>query len=326
MSLYDDALNKYESFLSSSQISFLGNNYFITDIASAGFLIPAEEAALENAAGLRCIFMPHAVIPISITNAQYLSLVKSAQDLLQQLNDIYYQIVQLITSGTITTTGQIDSTWITLTASYTTNRVTQPTNEALASSIASIPVQVQSNWTQGSSGATDFIKNKPSLATVATSGSYSDLNNKPSIPSAQIQSDWTQASTGSLDYIKNKPAARSQSAASRSLNVAFQISASRDSLVNYSVDVSCTISLTTGQTGTVFLEIASDSGFTTNVQELSRFVNSNSGTLTIGLNLIQALTGTMSGFVPSGYYCRLRTANTVSTPTFTYRSGQEILL
>lgn len=43
------------------------------------------------------------------------------------------------------------------------------------------------------------------LATVATSGSYNDLTNKPTIPAAQIQSDWTQTTTTAKDYIKNKP-------------------------------------------------------------------------------------------------------------------------
>lgn len=43
------------------------------------------------------------------------------------------------------------------------------------------------------------------LATVATSGSYNDLSNKPSIPAAQIQSDWNQTDTTKKDYIKNKP-------------------------------------------------------------------------------------------------------------------------
>lgn len=43
------------------------------------------------------------------------------------------------------------------------------------------------------------------LATVATSGSYNDLSNKPTIPAAQIQSDWTQTTTTAKDYIKNKP-------------------------------------------------------------------------------------------------------------------------
>ncbi|MBR1625537.1 MAG: hypothetical protein IJ681_00510 [Bacteroidales bacterium] len=43
------------------------------------------------------------------------------------------------------------------------------------------------------------------LATVATSGSYNDLSNKPTIPDAQIQSDWNQTTTTAKDYIKNKP-------------------------------------------------------------------------------------------------------------------------
>jgi hypothetical protein len=43
-----------------------------------------------------------------------------------------------------------------------------------------------------------------SLATVATTGSYADLTNKPSIPSAQVNSDWS-ATTG-ISRILNKPA------------------------------------------------------------------------------------------------------------------------
>ena len=38
---------------------------------------------------------------------------------------------------------------------------------------------VQSDWAQSDTGAKDYIKNKPNLATVATSGSYNDLLNKP---------------------------------------------------------------------------------------------------------------------------------------------------
>jgi len=43
------------------------------------------------------------------------------------------------------------------------------------------------------------------LATVATSGSYNDLTNKPTIPDAQIQSDWLQSDNTAKDFIKNKP-------------------------------------------------------------------------------------------------------------------------
>lgn len=43
------------------------------------------------------------------------------------------------------------------------------------------------------------------LATVATSGSYNDLLNKPTIPAAQVQADWDQENTGAVDFVKNKP-------------------------------------------------------------------------------------------------------------------------
>jgi len=43
----------------------------------------------------------------------------------------------------------------------------------------------------------------PTLATVATSGSYNDLSNKPTIPAAQVNSDWN-ASSGKAQIL-NKP-------------------------------------------------------------------------------------------------------------------------
>lgn len=53
--------------------------------------------------------------------------------------------------------------------------------------------QVQSDWTQTDSADVAFIKNKPVLATVATSGSYNDLTDKPVIPDPT----W--------DNVQNKP-------------------------------------------------------------------------------------------------------------------------
>ena len=61
--------------------------------------------------------------------------------------------------------------------------------------------QVNSDW-NASSGVAQIL-NKPTLATVATSGSYEDLTNKPTIPAAQVNSDW-DASSG-VAQILNKP-------------------------------------------------------------------------------------------------------------------------
>ncbi len=81
--------------------------------------------------------------------------------------------------------------------------------------------QLQSDWNQSATASSDYIKNKPSLsavatsgayadltgkptlATVATSGSYTDLSNQPTIPAAQVQSDWNAVS--GVAQILNKP-------------------------------------------------------------------------------------------------------------------------
>jgi hypothetical protein len=61
---------------------------------------------------------------------------------------------------------------------------------------------VQSDWNASSGLA--VILNKPALATVATSGSYTDLTNKPVIPAAQVNSDWN-ASSGVAQILNQPP-------------------------------------------------------------------------------------------------------------------------
>ena len=46
--------------------------------------------------------------------------------------------------------------------------------------------QEQANWTEADNTKPDYIKNKPNLATVATSGDYEDLINKPDISSKYL--------------------------------------------------------------------------------------------------------------------------------------------
>lgn len=118
----------------------------------------------------------------------------------------------------------------------------------------------------------------------------------------------------------------SQSSASRALNSTFQISSSRPAMVFYSVRITTTVSIGSNQDGDVILEIASDSGFTSNVQTLSVGENGQTVTLAIALNSIQSQTMVVSGFVPTGYYARLRTVNNTGTPTYLYRNGQEVLM
>jgi len=132
--------------------------------------------------------------------------------------------------------------------------------------------------------------------------------------------------TGPQGTAGTPAATPSQSSASRSLNSVFQVSASRPALMIYSVQITTTVSIGSNQDGDVILEIASDSGFTTNVQTLSVGENSQTVTLAAALNSVLAQTFVVSGFVPTGYYVRLRTVNNTGTPAFSYRFGQEILM
>lgn len=120
--------------------------------------------------------------------------------------------------------------------------------------------------------------------------------------------------------------AQGQSSVSRSLDSAYQISTTANILVNYSVDIVSSLSISGGEQGTIYLEVADDSGFTANVQEVSRATNGNTGTLTIGLSTVQTSTARLAGAIKVGKYVRLRTQQNTGSPTFTYRSGQEVIV
>jgi hypothetical protein len=91
----------------------------------------------------------------------------------------------------------VSGTFVAGTVTFTRNDAT-----TFAVNGFSLP-QVNSDWT-ASSGVAQIL-NKPTFATVATTGAYTDLSGRPTIPAAQIQSDWTQSNAVSLDFIKNKP-------------------------------------------------------------------------------------------------------------------------
>lgn len=120
----------------------------------------------------------------------------------------------------ITSTNKLDSDLVDDT-NQTHKFMTSAEKTKLSGIAAGAEVNVQSDWNQTTTTADDYIKNKPqlatvatsgaysdlsgtpSLATVATSGSYNDLSNKPTIPAAQVNSDWN--STSGVSEILNKP-------------------------------------------------------------------------------------------------------------------------
>jgi TusA-related sulfurtransferase len=65
---------------------------------------------------------------------------------------------------------------------HTDNNFTTALKDKLDGIASGAEVNVQADWTEADSSVDSFIKNKPALSAVATSGSYTDLSNKPSIP------------------------------------------------------------------------------------------------------------------------------------------------
>lgn len=105
----------------------------------------------------------------------------------------------------------------------------------------------------------------------------------------------------------------------RSLNTAYQESSTKYVDVRVSTSILCTLSLTGGQDGSIFLEYSADGS--TNWTFAGQSRTSNTGSLTLGLNTSQAGASQISVLLPPGYYWRLRTVNTTGTPTFAFLGG-----
>lgn len=136
------------------------------------------------------------------------------------------------------------------------------------------------------------------------------------------------SSTGVLNVPNYTPPAvpaRSQSSATRALNTAFQVSATRDAQVNYSIQCTITASIAGGQGCDVVLEIATDAAFTAGVQTVGIIGTGQTYTLAVAIQGVQPQTAQVTGYVPAGYYARLRTVNVSGSPTYAYRAGQEVL-
>jgi hypothetical protein len=150
--------------------------------------------------------------------------------------------------------------------------------------------QVQANWTETNSALPAFIQNKPTLATVATSGSYSDLLNKPAIPAAQINSDWNAVS--GLAQILNKPTIPTQYTDALA-RAAITLSS------NSPTGTTSTLTYNTGSGAFTFTSAAALVSGTT-----IKTVNSNSllgsGNVSVGTVTSVSGTGTVSGISLGG--------------------------
>lgn len=137
--LLDYASNKKAEELNASVVTYDGNNYSVNDLTTTtGLLNIYIDCLIENGVGTRSVLLPNNTTPVSLTNTQFISIMRTAIDTAQMMSDVYSSIVQQILSSTITTNGQIDSAWTSGISGYSTNRVIQPTIETLTSTINSM--------------------------------------------------------------------------------------------------------------------------------------------------------------------------------------------
>lgn len=145
-----------------------------------------------------------------------------------------------------------------------------------------------------------------------------------SITDADIIANW--AINGlPLSFSFNNAASRSFTTGTGATG--FQVSASRNVMVNYSVTIVSTATIAGSASGTVVLEVAPTNSATPgDWVEIARFTNGQAITLALTLQSVQTLAHVLMAVIPAGYYAKLRTINNAGTPTFSFNSGQEVLL
>jgi len=197
--------------------------------------------------------------------------------------------------------------------------------------------QIQSDWNQSNSSSLDFIKNKPTITSgtvtsVTVSSSDFAISGSPVTSSgtiiANLNTSGVSAGTYSGVTVNNKGivtagTSQSISSPSRTINTTYQNTSSQNILGSYTVDISCTFTLLGGQQGSIYLEYADNSTFSTNLVTVQSSTNGNTGTIGITITLTQTATAAVTGVIPAGKYYRIRSNNDAGTPTFTMRNSQE---
>lgn len=177
-------------------------------------------------------------------------------------------------------------------------------------------------------------KTSGTVTSIGLTSSDFSVSGSPITSSGNITADLTTTgvSAGTYDWVTvdskgrvtagaNTPVPTAIASGGRNFNQAYQISSTRPSKISVSSQMSCSLTLVSGASGEVILEISANG--TSGWIYSGQISGSNTGTLTIGLNTAQITGGQLTEDLPSGYYWRLRTNNVSGTPTYTFKGGNE---
>jgi len=134
--------------------------------------------------------------------------------------------------------------------------------------------------------------------------------------------------TAGIAWTINRTAARSIVTVAAAAN-GWQVSATLNSVVRYSVSVACTVQIgvVTSVSGYVVLEVAATNSVTaSDWKEAGRVANSQLVGLAIAFSNTDTVVAQISAFVPAGYYARLRSVNALGTPVFALITAEETTL
>lgn len=110
---------------------------------------------------------------------------------------------------------------------------------------------------------------------------------------------------------------------SRTLGSAFQPSATRPTLVSFSVRVVSALTLAGGAAGRI--ELRSDSAATPTTVR-GRVAGGATGTVVVGISLTDTSEGTLTYLVPAGHFVVLQGVNETATPTYSITAQYETVL
>lgn len=135
--------------------------------------------------------------------------------------------------------------------------------------------------------------------------------------------EWRRKLCDWLDALPPGPNSVTPSTPARALNTVFQPSATKITLITYSVRITCTATIGGNQDGKV--DLLSDAA---NPPTTVRATMQNRMAVTLALTLqaINEQTSVLTALVPAGHYVKLLTTQTTGTPAFALVSQTEVVL